>query len=996
MSFRVAAFLGLCILVGAQAQAGNLVDGSCVADGQYDGSVDYFPDKILVDFATHFEVTYNNSYKVCATSAFAEALRLACAGPRPRGRRGECSGAQDPEARDHVVEVTAPGNEQKFVLYQCGTPVPNVPDADKYFSVPITKSVVAVTTLLPWIEQLGERATIAGWGTVAPYSPCTASLLRSGEIVDAANGFNTNYTTAEAIGAEIVFESFTPEVGAFARSWKRTGRASSGSCGTIPKGGLHPLAVAVTEYLENSVLTTGEWIEFMSLFYNKEAEVGWRARSKEKQQKLLRKQQKLLRKKHTCNGPCPHGFRSQANAIFTTMKETYECHERRADFFQGNNYSVAWVEWSTFDNAWDIGACPNYFCETTEDAGGRIVTAETAGVVGSVTGFFGPRYTDAEFLQVVRDVDVLIIKSGSWDDLYGPGAAVNKTDVLNQLVAVEAQRVYDVTRLGLDAWFEERSSEPDVLLEDVMSVLNNDLLALEHTRVWLRDVFAEEASPETTCEDPTAPRVVRGDGCEEPSDGNVVDGLCIQEDQYDPEVDYFPVKMTVDYALSIEVEYFNSYKIVRNTAVDETVVLYQCGTPRPTVAGVEKYISVPVRATVVAVTTIIPWIEQLGERGSIAALGTSLDFVYSPCVRALVDSGDIEVAVAGFSPDYTYIETELDVDVIFTSFPTDASDIAVAVTEYNENTVLNQGEWVEFLALFYNKEALGTELVTQLVETYECNLERADALGLQPKPTVSWIEWKGSPGGWEIGPCPNYFCEVSEGAGGEYIEEGAVEGSISRVDFLGNPLPSLYTDEELLAVLGDVDYLVVKSVSTDFTLGWHDIYGETADPSNNKTLALNQFKAVQMGNTYDVARLGGDAWFEERVSEPDVLLEDMIAILNPDVPTTVHTRVWLRNVFTEEEMPETSCPDPEAPRLQRGDACTRPATTGTDSDDDDSTTLIAVAVIVPLVVVGLIVAAVLITKPWNASTKGKPDHALISQTTTLEEAQLDSRESDIQ
>ena len=48
-------------------------------------------------------------------------------------------------------------------------------------------------------------------------------------------------------------------------------------------------------------------------------------------------------------------------------------------------------------------------------------------------------------------------------------------------------------------------------------------------------------------------------------------------------------------------------------------------------------------------------------------------------------------------------------------------------------------------------------------------------------------------------------------------------------------------------------------------------------------------------------------WFESRLAEPDVLLEDLVNIITPEAHPS-HGRVWFRNVATETPSARTTCP----------------------------------------------------------------------------------------
>lgn len=77
-------------------------------------------------------------------------------------------------------------------------------------------------------------------------------------------------------------------------------------------------------------------------------------------------------------------------------------------------------------------------------------------------------------------------------------------------------------------------------------------------------------------------------------------------------LDYFPDKAVVNYAETFSVEYFPTYKVVTTTngLSSTSYVLYQCGTPVPTLdEPVQQYISVPVTTVATGTPDHIPRIE---------------------------------------------------------------------------------------------------------------------------------------------------------------------------------------------------------------------------------------------------------------------------------------------------------------------------------------------------------------------------------------------------
>ena len=94
------------------------------------------------------------------------------------------------------------------------------------------------------------------------------------------------------------------------------------------------------------------------------------------------------------------------------------------------------------------------------------------------------------------------------------------------------------------------------------------------------------------------------------ADANMMD--CVTD--FDASKDYFPNKIVVEDAITFNVTYHNSYKIVTNIDADKSYVLYQCGTPPPPQDVLDQhdaYISVPVEDFGIQYVTYIPYMELL-------------------------------------------------------------------------------------------------------------------------------------------------------------------------------------------------------------------------------------------------------------------------------------------------------------------------------------------------------------------------------------------------
>lgn len=94
-----------------------------------------------------------------------------------------------------------------------------------------------------------------------------------------------------------------------------------------------------------------------------------------------------------------------------------------------------------------------------------------------------------------------------------------------------------------------------------------------------------------------------------PSSTSTADG-CVSDYDATAGIDYFPDKAVIDYAQTFSVEYFPAYKVLN--IYGDVYVLYQCGTPEPTLAdnvSVQQFVSVPVNNVATGTPDHIPRIE---------------------------------------------------------------------------------------------------------------------------------------------------------------------------------------------------------------------------------------------------------------------------------------------------------------------------------------------------------------------------------------------------
>ncbi len=193
---------------------------------------------------------------------------------------------------------------------------------------------------------------------------------------------------------------------------------------------------------------------------------------------------------------------------------------------------------------------------------------------------------------------------------------------------------------------------------------------------------------------------------------NVSDG-CVTN--YQPEIDYFPVKATLTEAKGFSVEYFHNYKLVTvqtpwpGAEQAYRYVLVQCGTPAPTDPAIADatQIEVPVKSIVTMSTTELPPLMQVGALDRLVGVDT-FKYVSSPEVLALIEAGKLKEVGGGSDVNIEQL-IDLRPDLIMTS-PAGNADhdaypklleagMTVAFdSAWLEHGPLGRAEWIKYMA----------------------------------------------------------------------------------------------------------------------------------------------------------------------------------------------------------------------------------------------------------------------------------------------------------
>ncbi len=352
----------------------------------YNPTQDYFPDQVELDYATGFAVEYHRHYK--------------------------------------VVTVHSPwkhaDTEFRYVLVQCGAPVPKGIEQAQVIEVPVQRVVTLSTTHLPHLDVLGQVEALVGVDQFATVN--TASVRQK---ID--QGHLQEFSSGSTVDLERLLEAEPDLVMAFA-----TGTETD-SHRRLMQAGV-PVAI-VAEYLESSPLGRAEWLKFTALFFNREA---------------------------------------QAEQVFSTIAEDYNALvqstqdlERRPTVFSGFSY----------DGTWYMPGGQSYAAQLLSDAGATYLWADID-QAGSLPLDFEAVYDRAAHADFWVNVSQDWFSQGdaiAADPRYGQFLALQSGQVFNNNARLNPTGGNDYWEAGL--------INPHLVLADLIKIFHPELLP-DHELVY--------------------------------------------------------------------------------------------------------------------------------------------------------------------------------------------------------------------------------------------------------------------------------------------------------------------------------------------------------------------------------------------------------------------------------------------------------------------------------------------------------------------------------
>ncbi|MCC7494142.1 MAG: ABC transporter substrate-binding protein [Fimbriimonadaceae bacterium] len=308
----------------------------------------------------------------------------------------------------------------------------------------------------------------------------------------------------------------------------------------------------------------------------------------------------------------------------------------------------------------------------------------------------------------------------------------------------------------------------------------------------------------------------------------------------------------------------------RGDGVAETWWLVPHGATPPPSAIADHTIRVPVRRAVMMSTTYLPTLVELGQLDTLVGI-SGQQYLTTPAVRQRYDAGQVADLGEGAEVNLERL-VALQPDLVMTFDMGDpqydhggklreAGLPVVFNADHLENTPLGRAEWLKFIAAFYNAEDQAATWFDRLERDYQQLRERTAQVRRRPL-VLCGSAFSGT---WYIPGGGNWSAVYLADAGARYA-------------WADNP------STEALQL--GFEAVLARAAAADWWLH------PAAEPTTLARLLaqdsrLERFAAVRAGRVANNSRRmragGGNAYHEQGVVEPQVILADLVRLLHPEL-----------------------------------------------------------------------------------------------------------------
>ncbi len=192
------------------------------------------------------------------------------------------------------------------------------------------------------------------------------------------------------------------------------------------------------------------------------------------------------------------------------------------------------------------------------------------------------------------------------------------------------------------------------------------------------------------------------------------------------------------------------------------------------------------------------------------------------------------------------------------------------VLEWQENSLLARAEWIKYIAAFYNKENLADSLFNITEQKY--NLLKNKIKTSTHSPIV--MQGSYTADNWYAAGGRSYIANLINDAGGNYILKNDTNTGSIPISF---------------------EKFFDKAKNADFWI-------TTIDKNTIIDKRIKYFKSVKNSNIYSntnkIDNKGGNDYWETGITNPDLILKDLIKILHPDILPNYKLTFYKKTIIT--------------------------------------------------------------------------------------------------
>jgi len=366
----------------------------------------------------------------------------------------------------------------------------------------------------------------------------------------------------------------------------------------------------------------------------------------------------------------------------------------------------------------------------------------------------------------------------------------------------------------------------------------------------------------------------------------------------------------------IAIEYGSNYKIVKETISKGLYVLTQCGTTPPTTAALNatgalagytvKHFTIPLQAASSSSTVHLAFFKALGLEDRIKYVSA---YATGPCwQKALGCDGKSNANVTQMAEvDAHFMDCAFG-DPDCKNVHSEAKGVHISASQ--DPGPLSSAEHIKFVAAFFNKEKLASQLFSSTVAAY-----KAASVTVSPKPVVAWISFspKNSWGGVDqfVLSQASYKLQMVAAAGGANVDGAAVKLQMgTKMEETKAVSGTTYTvklssfsdskgdaSAAFFAALGAVDVIIdetYEAIPKSYTFASFLTAVGLTDQSSlkfiEKKMVLRIDGTIGEGNGLD--------WYESRVAHPDWAVHGLARQIHSDKSKKY---MYFRNIAKSED-----------------------------------------------------------------------------------------------